>query len=91
MVRLCGNLALDASSPAPFFVMEKVFLGIARDWEDRPLTVEEAKEVESKIIRPIEELIHGIEEDAPSGEILALLNGFVSAYLTYCKKYYYPL
>jgi len=62
--------------------MENVFLAIVRDWEDRPLTVEEAKEVESKIMRPILELIHGIGFDATSGEIFALLNGVVSAYLT---------
>ena len=81
MARLCKSLALDTSSPAPFFVMEKVFLDVAHHWEDRPLAVEEAKDVESKMIRPLEELIHGIEENASSGEILGLLNGFVAAHL----------
>ena len=82
MARLCKSKALDTSSPTPFFVVERVFLGIASHWENRPLTVEEAKEVESKLVRPLEELIRGIEENASSGEILALLNGFVSAYMT---------
>lgn len=82
MVRLCRSLALDTSYPAPFFVMEKIFLGVADHWDDRPLTVEEAQKVKSKMIRPLEELIRGIEYSAPSGEIFALLNGVVSAYLT---------
>lgn len=82
MVRLCRSLALDTINPAPFFVMEKVFFGVADYWDDRPLTVEEAQEVQSKMMRPLQELIRGIEDNAPSGEMFALLNGVVSAYLT---------
>ena len=82
MARLCKSLALDTASPAPFFVMEKVFLSVADHWEDRPLRVEEAKEVESKMIGSLEELIRGIESNASSQETFGLLNGVVSAYLT---------
>ncbi len=50
MVRLCRSLALDTASPAPFLIMEYIFLDIARHWEDKPLLVEDAKLVEEKMI-----------------------------------------
>ncbi len=85
MACLCKSLALDTASPAPFFVMEQVFLGIARDWEDRPLPVEEAKLVESKLIRPLEGLVEGIEANLPTEEIYSLVNEVVSDYLVAFK------
>lgn len=81
MARRCKSLALDTTSPAPFFFMEHIFLDIARHWEDKPLVVEEAKLVESKMIKPLEDLIEGIEVNASSEEVLNLLNRVVSAYL----------
>jgi hypothetical protein len=61
--------------------MEHVFLGIARHWEDRPLPVEEATLVESKLRKPLEDLVEGLEANASSEEIYILLNRIVSAYL----------
>lgn len=81
MARLCKTLALDTASPAPFFIMEHIFLDIARHWEDKPLSVEEAKLVESKLIKPLEDLIQGIGANASSEETFSLLNRLVSAYL----------
>ena len=81
MARRCKSWALDTTSPAPFFFMEHIFLDIARHWEDKPLVVEEAKLVESKMIKPLEDLIEGIEVNASSEEVLNLLNRVVSAYL----------
>ena len=82
---LCRSLALDRGSPAPFLLLEHIFQDMARRWEDVPLTVEEAARVKSKMIEPLEELVEGLEADAPAGEILDLLNGVVSAYLIYFK------
>ena len=81
MARLCKSLALDVNSPAPFFFMEQIFLGIARHWEDKPLRVEEAQVAESFLIEPLEDLVEGIEADASNEEVLNLLNRVVSAYL----------
>ena len=81
LAHLCRNLALDTTSPAPFFIMEHIFLDIARSWEDKPLPVEEAKLVGSKLIEPLEYLIEGIEADASGEEVLNLLDSVVSAYL----------
>lgn len=80
MSHLCRNLALDTASPTPFFVMQYIFSNIARNWEDRPVTVEEAKLVESKMTEPLENLIEGIIADASSAEMFDLLNNVVSAY-----------
>jgi hypothetical protein len=82
MARLCKSLALDAINPAPFFVMRSIFLGIARDWEDRALPVEEAALVASKLMEPLAKLVDGLETNAPSSELYYLLNNAVAAYLT---------
>ena len=81
MAGVCKSLALDTASPAPFFIMEHIFLDIARYWEDKPLPVEEAKLVESQLIEPLEDLIDGIVANASSEEVFNLLNRVVSAYL----------
>ena len=67
MASLCKNLALDANNPVPFFVMEHIFSDIAKYWEDRPLPVEDAKLVEGEMIKPLKDLIDGIEANT-SGE-----------------------
>ena len=81
MARLCRSLALDTNNPAPFFVMEQVFFNIARYWEDKPLVVEEARLVELEMVKPLEDLISGIEANASNEQILNLLNKVISAYL----------
>ena len=81
MARLCKGLALDTTSPAPFFIMEQIFLDIARHWEDKPLIVEEAKLVEVEIIKPLKDLISGIEENVSSEQMVHLMNKVISSYM----------
>ena len=81
MVYLCRSLALETYNPAPFFVMQHIFFNIARYWEDKPLPVEEARLVQSEMVKPIEDLISGIEANASSEQTLTLLNKVVSSYL----------
>jgi len=61
--------------------MEQVFFNIARYWEDKPLVVEEARLVELEMVKPLEDLISGIEANASNEQILNLLNKVISAYL----------
>lgn len=82
MAGLCKTLALRSESPVSFFVLRQVFLGIAKDWEDRPLPVEEAKSTEHKIKDSITHLIRAIKLDASSETIYNILNDVVSIYLT---------
>jgi len=81
MASLCKDLALGVTSPAPFFVMQHIFLNIARYWEDKPLLVEEAKLVEGEVIKPLKDLIGGIEANASGEQIIHLLNKAVSSYM----------
>ena len=80
MARLCKSLALDADNPTPFFVMEQIFLDVARYWEDKPLIVEEAKLVEAEMIKTLRDLIDGIEANASSEQMFHLLNKIISSY-----------
>ncbi len=81
MASLCKDLALGVTNPAPFFVMQHIFLNIARYWEDKPLLVEEAKLVEGEMIKPLKDLIGGIEANASGEQIIHLLNKAVSSYM----------
>ena len=81
MARLCKSLALDTTNPAPFFIMENIFPGIAKYWEDRPVIVEEAKLVEVEMTKSLKELMDGIEANASSEQIVHLLNKAVSSYM----------
>ena len=81
MASLCKDLALDTVNPVPFFVMQHIFSNIARYWEDKPLIVEEARLVETEIVKPLKDLIDGIEANASSEQIVHLLNKVVSSYL----------
>ena len=54
MARLCNDMALESKNPTPFFIMRKIFLGIANYWEERPVIVEEAKFVEVELKKTIE-------------------------------------
>lgn len=81
LAHICKNLAMDDPYPLPFFVMRQVFLEIARNWEERPLPVEEANYVRSKITKPLEDLIDAIETGVSKEELFDLLNEFVLASL----------
>lgn len=80
MSALCKNLALDTDNPAPLFVMQHIFLDIAKYWEDRPVIVEEAKLVETEMMKPLKDLISGIEANASSEQIIHLINKAISSY-----------
>ena len=81
LARVCRSLAMDASHPLPFFVMRQVFLEIANNWDERPLPVEEATYIGSKIAKPLEDLLVGLECGASAAELFDLLDAFVSARL----------
>ena len=81
MARLCKDLALDTTKPAPFFIMQHIFSEIARYWEDKPLIVEEAKLVEVEMAKPLRDLIDAIEENVSGEQMNHLLNKAVSYYL----------
>ena len=81
MAGLCKSLALEAVDPAPFFVMEHIFLDIAKYWEDKPLPVEEARLVEVEMIKPLKDLIGAIESNASGEQRIHLLNKTISSYM----------
>ena len=80
VARECRNLALDSLNPAPFFVLEKVLVGVANYW-DRPLDVDEASEIESKVLPAVTDLLNALAVGTPNEDLLRLCNRLVSVYL----------
>jgi 3-deoxy-D-arabino-heptulosonate 7-phosphate (DAHP) synthase len=69
---------MGTQNPLPFFVLQQFFLQIARDWEERPLTVEEANTLSSRIVGPIEEIIDALEVGASKEQQFDLLTKLIS-------------
>ncbi len=81
MARLCHDKALENKYSASFFIMQKIFGGIADYWEKGPVIVEEAKLVQKELSEPIVELINAIEVESHNDKIMTLTNKLVSSYL----------
>lgn len=79
---LCKTLALESDYPALFFVTQQVLLEIARDWEGRPLTVDEAKSKEGKIIEPLRHAVKAIRLNASKETLYCILDDIVITHLT---------
>jgi hypothetical protein len=80
MARLCYDIALENNNPAPFFIMQKVFSGIADYWEKGPVEVEQAQLVQAELDKPIRNLIYAIENETSAEIIIASMNAIVSSY-----------
>ena len=85
MAHLCKDMALGSQSPVPYFIMQKIFSGIAIYWDDKPVIVEEAKLVEIELKKPLELLIDAIEEEVANSKLMELANKAVSTYLFLSK------
>jgi len=81
MAHLCKDIALEGKNPVPFFIMQKIFSGIADYWYDRPVIVEEARLVEVELKEPLWYLIDALEEKAADVKINELMDKVVSSYL----------
>ena len=81
MAHLCKTMALESGNPAPFFIMQKIFSGIADYWDEKPVVVEEAMIVQDELNVSINNLIDALEENAITERIMYLVNKVVSSYL----------
>ena len=81
MAGLCRHLAQEFKNPAPFFIIEQVFKGISKYWEDRPVIVEEAELVENELKQPLKDLMAGLSADASEAQVLKLLNNLITPYM----------
>ena len=81
MARLCKSMALGSNSPVPFFIMQKIFSGIADYWDDKPVSVEDAKLVEAELKEPLRHLIDALEDKAENEKIMELADKAVLSYM----------
>ncbi|MBL7119121.1 MAG: hypothetical protein ISS53_00380 [Dehalococcoidia bacterium] len=72
---------MDATDPLPFFVIQHILSDIATDWEGRPLPVDEAESLESRLRGLINEVIEARQAGASPEEMYNHLNALVIAFL----------
>lgn len=61
MAQTCESLVEDKFGGPAFYILRSIFLDIARDWNGRPISVDEATEVKNKLDAPIRELVEVLE------------------------------
>jgi hypothetical protein len=81
MARLCKGMALESKNSVPFFIMQKIFSGIADYWDEKPVIVEEAKLVQVELVKSLKSLIDAIEDNASAEKTMNLMDKAVSSYL----------
>lgn len=72
---------MDSGFPLPYFVMQQVFLGIARSWDERPVSVDFAKYTETELSDLLQKLLAAVE-DGDQQKQSALSNEVVLSYLS---------
>ena len=80
MARLCNEKVLENENPTPFFILQKIFSGIADYWDKGPVVVENARLVQNELSQHIKSLINAIENHASAEEIVTLTDKVVSSY-----------
>ena len=79
MARICESLMKDTFASPTFYILRSIFLDIARDWNDRALSVEEATEVENELKAPIREALEGLETHRSKEALFESLAKLVAA------------
>ena len=65
MARICVDLARNEEPATAFYVLRSIFLDVASDWDERPLSPEEVERVESKLMPSILEVIYTLKNREP--------------------------
>jgi len=81
MASLCKRLAKDSAYALAFHVLWSIFIDIARDWDGRPLPVDEATKVQQKLEAPIREVIQRLEAFRNKQELFDSLTKLVAAHM----------
>lgn len=81
IARLCNDMALESDNPAPFFIMQNIFLRIANNWDDRPIEVGDAGLVKAEINKSLIPLVDAIEANQSNEYIIQLANKAIKSYL----------
>jgi len=81
MSSLCTKLSSRPDMRVPMFVLSVIFRGIAADWDERPIEVEYARDIEMKLLAPVKAMIEAIEDKKRPHEIYVLLDGLIQEFL----------
>lgn len=86
MARLCGT-AKRKSNTVLFDVLEGIFYDLAHNWDERPLPESEVKSVESKILKPLLQLVEKVNVGSSEKELFQLLTDIILKYVHVCDEY----
>jgi len=79
MAQTCESLIEDKFGGPAFYILRSIFLDIARDWNERAVSVDEATEVKRKLEAPIRELIEALETRRSKEALFESMAKLVSA------------
>ena len=79
MAQTCKSLIEDKFGGPAFYILRSIFLDIARDWNERAVSVDEATEVKNKLEAPIRELIEALETHRSKEALFESMAKLVSA------------
>jgi len=80
MVSVCDAATQESDDVLIYFTLRSIFSGISASWSDRPLPASEAKNVESRLVPPIKNLIKSIKGRSNQEENHRLLTEIVKIY-----------
>lgn len=81
MTRCCMALARSVKEPLPYYVLASIFSDLAANWDDRPLPVEEAKNMENHIGPDLNGILTILLETGSTIEVADPLNALVKKFV----------
>ena len=81
MIGQCMKLARTVNEPLAFYVLACIFDDIIRNWEERPLSTAEVREMEEKICSELESVLTSVSAGHQSQQTWDDLNTLVRAFL----------
>ncbi|MHB8280035.1 MAG: hypothetical protein ACYDIA_20660 [Candidatus Humimicrobiaceae bacterium] len=82
MILICQNAFQQKETALPYFLIEKIFATIRREWEEEPITVEETERVEKVIIPLILKVLDCMENEEENSKLFQALNNLVIKFKT---------
>ena len=81
MIKICGRAIETEQDPLPIYVLLSVFRGIYNSWDDKSVTVKEAKQTEDVLLPLLKKVIVLLNPSSSKKELFDALSDLVKAYI----------